>query len=103
MNNEDKVKDTILHEISHVLTPKQGHNNIWRTKAIEIGCDGERCYDGKEINHVKGKYVCQCPSCKKKIIDSSNNAEITFFNGTIALCLSEPKHLLKVIRKYFIL
>jgi len=40
---------------------------------------------------------------KTKIIDAVNNAEISITNNHIELCLLEPKHLLKVIRKYFIL
>ena len=66
MNNEEQVKDTILHEIAHALTPKQSHNRVWRAKAIEIGCDGSRCYDSNKVESPKGKYVYQCPTCEKK-------------------------------------
>lgn len=33
------VIDTIRHEVAHALTPGQGHNEIWRQKAKELGCD----------------------------------------------------------------
>lgn len=49
LNPEDKVLDTILHEIAHALTPKHGHNKFWKRKAIEIGCNGQRCYKKGEI------------------------------------------------------
>lgn len=34
----EEVKDTILHEVAHALTPLCGHNAIWAAKAKEIGC-----------------------------------------------------------------
>lgn len=83
---DTKVKDTILHEISHVLTPGHGHDIIWRAKAISIGCNGERCGNitkeaaseflldkfKKAINN----YQTTCPVCgrvgySKHIIDTS--------------------------------
>lgn len=36
-HHEELVKDTILHEIAHALCPKEGHNEVWRAKAKEIG------------------------------------------------------------------
>ena len=36
------LNDTLLHEISHALVgPNQGHNNIWKKKALSIGCTGK--------------------------------------------------------------
>ena len=39
MHPTDSVKNTIRHEIAHALTPGQAHNDVWRDKAREIGCD----------------------------------------------------------------
>ncbi|MBC7866235.1 MAG: SprT-like domain-containing protein [Gloeobacteraceae cyanobacterium ES-bin-316] len=51
--------DTILHEIAHALTPGHHHNKVWRAKAIEIGCDGKRCYD----DHTpENKWMGVCPN-----------------------------------------
>ena len=44
----EEVKNTILHEIAHALCPKHGHDHVWRRKALEIGCNGERCYELQE-------------------------------------------------------
>jgi predicted SprT family Zn-dependent metalloprotease len=72
---EAKVKDTILHEIAHALVGhKHGHDWTWQRKAIEIGCDGARCYDPKEsfnagavdVLTTQSKYVLTCPECGKK-------------------------------------
>ncbi len=46
LNSVERVTNTILHEIAHgIMGPKHGHNKFWKRKAIEIGCDGQRCYD----------------------------------------------------------
>jgi len=65
LNLIEKVKDTILHEIAHALCPRQGHNHIWRSKALEIGCNGNRCYSSDEVETVKGTYTATCCNCDK--------------------------------------
>lgn len=53
LNSDENVTDTILHEIAHALLPPgAGHGDTWKRKAIEIGCDGKRTYDGKGV--IKG-------------------------------------------------
>lgn len=65
LNNESRVKNTILHEIAHALVGVgHGHNMVWRKKALEIGCDGQRCYTAEETEMVQGKYKAICPVCK---------------------------------------
>lgn len=67
LNDLPIVKNTILHEIAHALVDsKHGHDSVWRAKALEIGCDGERCYSTETTNIVKGKYIACCPNCKKE-------------------------------------
>ncbi len=63
LNGADKIKDTILHEIAHALTQGHKHNHIWRRKALEIGCNGERCYSSKTVNTPDSKYIAVCPNC----------------------------------------
>ena len=36
-DNIDNVKNTILHEIAHALTPEEGNSIEWQKKALEIG------------------------------------------------------------------
>ena len=56
----DMVRNTILHEIAHALVGRgHGHDNVWRSKALEIGCNGNRCSSDARI---KGKWVAVCPS-----------------------------------------
>lgn len=55
------AEDTILHEIAHALVGRgHGHDHVWRAKAIEIGCNGQRC--GKNVD-FQGKYIAICPDC----------------------------------------
>lgn len=59
INDEPKVLNTILHEIAHALTRGHDHDQVWRKKAIEIGCDGERCAKTTEnITKYEGIFTC---------------------------------------------
>ena len=60
IRDEAFVRDTILHEIAHALVGyKNGHNRIWKAKAKEIGCNGQRCYSDVRMD---GKYKITCPN-----------------------------------------
>lgn len=75
--NEDKVKDTILHEIAHALTPGHHHDIVWKNVAKSIGCRGERCGDivKEAISDTKleqfkkaiTNYSYTCPECNNII------------------------------------
>lgn len=66
LNEVEQVKDTILHEIAHALVGfEHGHDYVWRQKAIEIGCNGQRCYSSEDTVLVEGKYAAECPGCKR--------------------------------------
>ena len=68
--SDEKVKDTILHEIAHALVGgRHGHDRVWQAKAIEIGCNGLRCYDVSEVDQSlmpQSKYTMSCPTCGKE-------------------------------------
>jgi predicted SprT family Zn-dependent metalloprotease len=55
---EAEITDTILHEIAHALVGKaHNHDEVWRTKAQEIGCSGRRCHDRQ---FVPPRYIVTC-------------------------------------------
>lgn len=59
----DNVRNTILHEIAHALVgPGHGHNHVWRRKAREIGCDGNRCFTDTKLD---GQWVAVCVHGKR--------------------------------------
>ncbi len=63
LNEEKNVENTILHEIAHALVGHfHSHDNVWKTKAKQLGCNGHRCYDSSIIE-PKGLHQYQCPVC----------------------------------------
>lgn len=39
--NENKIRNAILHELAHVLTPGHHHDKVWKEMALKIGSDGK--------------------------------------------------------------
>ncbi len=70
IHTEEKVRDTILHEIAHGLTKGHDHDYVWQRKAIEIGCNGQRyyheCEELAEAKKAVAKYIGVCPLCKNE-------------------------------------
>ena len=62
-NNPEKlIKNTILHEIAHMLT-KSGHDRKWKLKCKEIGCNSIR------LNYeavIPAEWIGICPECKNE-------------------------------------
>lgn len=71
LNDEGHVRDTILHEIAHILAgPAAAHGPRWRLTARAIGCTAARCSNDPEREGVLGAvvlppmaWVGTCPSC----------------------------------------
>jgi predicted SprT family Zn-dependent metalloprotease len=64
LNNTEKVKDTILHEIAHAIAGfGAGHGTEWKRVCIQIGAKPERCYDSKDTNMPTMKYEAICGGC----------------------------------------
>ncbi len=62
LHSEDEVRDTLLHEIAHALVgPDHGHDEVWRSTAVRIGCSGERCVPA-DSPRVPGDWVGRCPA-----------------------------------------
>lgn len=63
-NPEHIVRNTILHEIAHALVGwVHHHDDVWRAKAIELGCDGNRCYDPRMVKMPEKRYELRCLHC----------------------------------------
>ena len=62
LHSPEEVRDTILHEIAHALVgPEHGHDAVWRARAREIGCTGDRCVSGDSPT-VRGEWLGTCPA-----------------------------------------
>jgi predicted SprT family Zn-dependent metalloprotease len=62
-STDGAIMNTILHEIAHALVGPSNdpHGPKWQRKALEIGCNAERC---GYMNAPK-KFTGHCPSCNK--------------------------------------
>lgn len=68
INDENRVRLTILHEVAHALTEGHGHDAVWRAKLLEIGGDGKRCYSSSDTNTIERTrssklYTLECQNC----------------------------------------
>lgn len=60
IREKENVKNTILHEIAHALVGSgHNHDSVWKTKAMEIGCNGNRCSSDVSL---KGNWIGECPN-----------------------------------------
>lgn len=68
---DKEIKDTILHEVAHALTPGAKHGPMWRRKALELGAKPEtgRYGTAEMTQAMKSKYNwevrCKCGNVKK--------------------------------------
>jgi predicted SprT family Zn-dependent metalloprotease len=66
LNGEEEVRDTILHEIAHALTPGDGHGEKWKRKCLEIGAKPVRCYTDEAVVSPPRRiapYLIGCARC----------------------------------------
>ena len=66
LNSEDEVRDTLLHEIAHALSPGDGHGLVWKQKCREIGAKPQRCYSDAAVRSPTrrpARYAFGCHAC----------------------------------------
>ena len=62
VNKESSIRNTLLHEIAHALVGRgHGHDWVWRAKALEIGCNGDRC--SMIEGEIPSKWIAECHGC----------------------------------------
>jgi predicted SprT family Zn-dependent metalloprotease len=67
LNEQEQVKDTILHEIAHAIAGyKAGHGVEWKMVCIRIGAKPERCYSSADTTTPLLKYYAECGGCGKR-------------------------------------
>ena len=54
------IRNIILHEIAHALTPGHNHDDTWQRVALQIGCDGRRCHDLGTLSTPNYRLSCPC-------------------------------------------
>ena len=82
-NDEDKVRETVLHEIAHVLAgAAAGHGRVWKLKCVELGIEPRRCYEVEDVEPVPLRYKATCDSCGKEYQRARRpNPQRTFYCG----------------------
>lgn len=67
LNDDDEIRDTILHEIAHAIAGlKNGHNHVWRAVCRRIGAKPKRLA-GEEVRVVEPPYMLICKCCQKTL------------------------------------
>jgi predicted SprT family Zn-dependent metalloprotease len=115
LNNEETVKDTILHEIAHALDfirngykyrrckytgQRLIHDDIWKNICIEVGCKPRRCYTPEDVvcppsNKRLYKWKLVHIATNKTLRISKNRVKKYQFNqyivdGLVSNCRWEP-------------
>lgn len=56
------IRDTLLHEIAHAIVGvAHRHDAVWKAKAREIGCSGDRCH---RVSHTVARWIGRC-GCRR--------------------------------------
>ncbi|MCY2955019.1 MAG: SprT-like domain-containing protein [Planctomycetota bacterium] len=66
LNGENEVRDTLLHEIAHALTPRDGHGRRWQAQCVQIGAKPATRYSEQAVvspARAEAKYLHGCRAC----------------------------------------
>lgn len=65
---EHEVRDVILHEIAHLMTPGHHHDRVWKAACRKIGANPKRTTDAvpEWLKERLANYVSACTRCGSK-------------------------------------
>lgn len=62
--NQAGLRNTVLHEIAHLMAPGAHHGPAWKRAALSIGCTAERCHNFTTNDAgSRRNYPVQCARC----------------------------------------
>jgi len=63
VNGEAEVRDTILHEIAHAMTPGHCHGPEWKRACLEVGARPLRGYSAADVAKPAAPWYLVCETC----------------------------------------
>jgi len=67
LRTEAAVRQTIMHEIAHALTPGAGHGMLWKIQMQRFGYKPERCSSDVVDKSSISNWKATCPGCAKVV------------------------------------
>lgn len=66
LNDDEQIRDTLLHEIAHALTEGDGHGARWRATCLRIGARPERCAQEGDVVLPAAPHALVCDACGQR-------------------------------------
>jgi predicted SprT family Zn-dependent metalloprotease len=90
LNPIEPVRDTILHEIAHALTPGAGHGPVWRAMCQRIGAKPRACKLATEIAIPNHSWETRCTKCQKTTKRTYRRRADRTLTGRLSRCCRAP-------------
>lgn len=90
----DEIRDVILHEIAHALTPAHNHDAVWKAAARKVGAKPQRCArpSASPTRAVVGK----CDPCGKVVSEGHRLPQRIYIHATCKRALTYYRKGVKV-------
>jgi predicted SprT family Zn-dependent metalloprotease len=63
LNDPAMVREVLLHEIAHALTPGANHGPRWRRQCQALDIPATRCYRAESVTQPPARYLLRCDTC----------------------------------------